>query len=428
MQKHVQKPLDSSMIPLDDPEFYLDDPYTICRRVRAEDPVFWHDRLKFWMLTKQEDVRFVGNSDLFTAGQGVVLDNIINGTSVDSLFPAGAENLSTLDPPRQQALRKMLAPMLSVKAMKRMEPRVRTRSRELLDKLPVDTAFDWMEKYAVPLPLILICELLGISNVRMHEFKEWSDIFIEAAGGSDEERTAHFDRCMDELWRFLGNEIEIQRKKPVGGIISYLPGAEIDGERLSTESILSMCVLLLVAGNETTRSGLTAMAHLLAQHPEQYERLVADPSLCASAVEETLRYFTISNGFFRIAREDVVLRGKLIRKGDPVYMFLPAANRDDEIFQDPDVFDVARPRGHAAFGLGFHHCAGNLVARLELRVSLEEMIKRFSRIELAGQPVRRRSTVNNSYNALPVRLSAHNGCQAGPGRATGRIHQTRRKS
>lgn len=399
----LQVPLDDKLVRIDDPDFYLNDPYPVYKRMRNEDPVFWHESLKCWILSKQKDIRFVGSSDKFTAEKGVVIDHIKNGTRLEAVFPPGAELIPAMDPPRQKELRNIIAPALNMKAMKDLEPKIRAMAGDLLDKIPPGEAIDWMQVLAIPLPLLVISELLGLRELNLEKFKEWSDVFIARSGETTQAEKDHFEKCIGELWAFMSAEIEAKKAQPDrgGDLISLLVDADV-----SDATVLATCQLLLIAGNETTRNGLTAEMHLLAEHPDQYQSLLENPSLCASAVDETLRHFTVSMGFFRTALEDVELRGKVIKKGQPVYMFNPPANRDEEVYSNPDAFDVGRPRNHVAFGAGFHHCAGNLLARLEMRVVFEEVVKRFAAVEMAGDPRRVPSIVNNMYRALPVKLTA----------------------
>jgi cytochrome P450 len=260
-----------------------------------------------------------------------------------------------------------------------------------------------VDEVAVPLPLLVIADLLGIPGDDRDAFKKWSDLLIEAATEFTEENMS----AALELFQYFGAVIEERRGKPGTDLVSVLINGEVDGERLTEAELLGFCMTLLVAGNETTRNLLSGGTRALAEHPDQLARLTADLDNLPTAVDELLRWVTPVMTFCRTATRDAQIGDQPIAAGDYVLLLYASANRDERVFGDTaGVLDLRRsPNPHVGFGFGEHFCLGAGLARMEARVLLDELLRRFTRIELAGEPDRVASVLMNSLQRLPVVLS-----------------------
>ena len=407
MQSTAKTALDPDLVRLEDADFYLDDPHAVFERMRAEAPVFWYAPVGFWVVTRQEEIKEVSKSPKFTSKYGTIINDYKYAQVVRNEFlEKGAEFLTYLDPPRHTAMRKIINPSFGAAMVSRLEGRVRAIVGDILDAVPPDGAIDFVRTVALPVPLTVIAELLGLRAYDIGQLGRWSDYFMSAGHAVEQEQIQVFGERVEAMRAYFREEIEAQRKEPQDGVIAELLSAEVGGERFDDESLVAFCQLLLVAGNETTRSSLAAQMHLLIENPEQLARLSRDPSLCARAAEETIRYFTPTIGFMRVATEDLTIGDQLIKEGQPVYMIYASGNRDEAVFENPNAYDVARRNSaaHCGFGAGWHFCVGAALARLEIRVVFEELLKRWSGFELRGDPIRTRSILNNAYVSLPVRL------------------------
>lgn len=407
MQTAEQQTLDHTIVRLEDPQFYLDNPHAVYARMRKEAPVFWYEPLGFWAVTRQEEIKEVAKGMQFSSNYGTIINDFRYDQIVKNEFlEQGAEFLVFIDPPRHTAMRKIINPSFGPAMIARLEDKIRTLAGEILDKIPSGETIDFVQTVSAPVPIIVIAELLGLREYDTGTLQQWSDDFISNGNAVSHEELSEFAERVGEMRQFFRDEIEAQRTDPQSGVISELITAEVDGERLDVESLIAFYQLLLVAGNETTRNSLSAQMHLLLQHSDQLQRLREDPSLCVTAADETVRYFTPVIGFMRVAREDLTLGGQQIKKNDPVYMVFASGNRDEAVFDNPNTYDVGRPKnpGHVGFGFGWHFCVGASLARMEIKVVYEELLKRFPRFELAGEAVRGESILVNIYASLPVKL------------------------
>jgi cytochrome P450 len=309
-----------------------------------------------------------------------------------------------MDPPRHNRHRKLVMGAFTKQRIAALEPRVREIAKRSLDALDPAAPVEFVEQVAVPMPMIVIAELLGVPASDFADFRRWSDAMIEAGGGDLTPATA---ANVAELLQYVVRVADERRRRPQDDLISLLVEAEVEGERLSDPEVGMFCLTLLVAGNETTRNLVSGGALALARHAPQRERLLADPGLLPNAVEEMLRFVSPVRNFARHATEDCELRGKTIREGDALVLFYGSANRDEAVFgDDAEHFDVAREsaRRHLAFGFGEHLCLGASLARLEGRVMFEELLARWPHFELAGEPEPLRSSLMNGLVRMPVAL------------------------
>ena len=389
----------------DDPQFYLADPHAVFKRLRAEDPLAWYEAGEFWCATKHADVRAVSaNPRIFSSAHGTQIFEV--AIRRDGGQPENAENMATaliqMDPPAHNQHRKLLIQGLTSRAVEKLEPRIREITRQSLDVISPGETADFVEHVAIPLPMLVIAELLGVPTEDRHRFRVWSDIMIEAGGGGVNEKIL---ATITEIYRYFADQLEEHRTSPRDDILSILLAAEVDGQKLTQGDILMFCMVLLVAGNETTRNLISGGALALLEHPDQKQRLVDERELIPNAVEEMLRWVTPVMNFVRRATTDTELRGRKIANGDYIALFYGSANRDEEVFgDDADVFDIGRENAsqNLAFGHGEHLCMGAPLARLEARVMFEELLARFPNLELAAPVQRLPSVLINGIVEMPV--------------------------
>ena len=288
---------------------------------------------------------------------------------------AGASALSTslisTDPPRHRPLRALVEQAFTPKQVRALEPRI----AELVDELltPVSGRLDFVRDFAEPLPVIVIAEILGIPAGERAAFKRWSDAVVTGDPSGSQ-----------EMARYFGKLIEQRRADPGGDLISGLIAAQLDGEHLDTQELLGFCMLLLVAGNETTTNLLANAVLCWHDHPEALEAVRADRTLLPGTVEEVLRFRSPVQSMYRVTATDVELGGLSLPEGSPVLAWIGAANRDPAQFDAPDTFNPARtPNRHLAFGQGIHFCLGAPLARLEARLALDAVLDRLPGLQLA---------------------------------------------
>jgi cytochrome P450 len=317
---------------------------------------------------------------------------------------ASAPSILRMDPPRHNLHRKLVMGAFTPRRIAALEPRIREIAKRSLDAIDPRAPVDFVEQIAIPLPMYVIAEMLGVSSDDYGAFRRWSDAMIEAGGGDITPKTA---ATVGELIRYVLDVAERRRRDPHDDLISIITLAELEGERLTDAEIGMFCLTLLVAGNETTRNLVSGGGLLLARHPDQREKVLADPGLLPNAIEEMLRVVSPVRNFARVATEDTELRGKRIRKGEMLVLFYASANRDEEVFgAHTDAFDVTRAsaRRQIAFGFGEHLCLGASLARLEARVMFEELFARWPRFALAGDPDPLLSILMNGLVHMPVVL------------------------
>jgi cytochrome P450 len=378
--------------------------------LRREDPVHWNPEpdggAGFWAVTRYEDIRHVHrNVDVFSSE--------IGGTSLEDLDEdqiKARKSMIDMDPPRHDQLRGLIARRFTPRAVHVWEDQVRTVTREVLDRALPLGEFDFVAEIASEIPMQVFAEILGIPQ---EERRVIIDIGDRLLGNQDPEYKVPEDDAhrnlpfsspaaleMFEFGRRLAAE---RRKHPSDDIITQLAF-----EPLTQQEFDTYFVLLATAGNETTRHTITHGLLALLEHPEEMERLRADASLGKPAAEEMLRWATPVHHFRRTAAVDTELGGKDIKAGDKVTTWFVSGNRDESVFDDPFRFDAGRtPNPHMAFGPGgIHHCMGAHLAKMEIRITFEELLSRTTDIELTGPPERLRSNFFNGIKRLPVRVSA----------------------
>jgi len=384
---------------LDDPEFYLADPDAAFRWLRERAPVYWCERARLWAISTHADILAVArNPETFCSGRGVLIHDGVRGGTLTEAPPS----IIYMDPPHHNRYRKLVSRAFTPGMVAGLEGRIRAIARESLDAIRPGATHDFVEAVAVPLPMLVIAEMLGVGDEDRGAFKRWSDAIIAAADtGASPESMQH----VGELFAYFYAQLGERRARPHQDLLSALAAAEVDGERLADEELLMFCMTLLVAGNETTRNLISGGAKALMEFPDQLRALVEDPARVPGAVEEMLRWVTPIRSFARTATRDTEIRGQRIAAGDYVLQLYASGNRDENVFgPTADVFDVARVSEpmHVAFGSGEHFCLGASLARLEARVLFEERLTRFPDFSLAGEVVPLRSTLMNGLVRMPV--------------------------
>ena len=387
---------------LTDPSFYAGDPHPVYTRLRREAPVFWCAEGQFWALSRYEDVRRVGHDTaLFSSRRGTLLSD---GRARDAGGPhaPGARHLMRSDPPDHTMLRKIVARSFTPRMIASLEDRARVIARDLFDQIDGTAVTDVVAALSAPLTTFVIAELMGVPRDRWAEFWTWTDSAIAQvdAGRNDPALAGH----ISDLMTFFGELLEQRRRQPADDIVSDLVAGELHGQPLTELDLLTYCKFLLVAGTETTRNLISSGTALLSEFPEQRRLLIDSTELIPGAVEEMLRITSPVLAFCRTATADTEIRGQRIAAGDYVALLYASANRDEDIWPDPDRFDVTRrqARPHVAFGFGAHVCLGANLARMEARVLFEELLRAFPDFQVTGPAVRGKSTLVAIVEQLPA--------------------------
>ena len=350
------------------------DPYPYYAELRREHPVFPVEAFSGLAISRYEDVSYVLNNQALFSSDGFGQTNI-NGRETKMLISA--------DPPDHTPLRGLVNKAFTPRMIADLEPRIREVTNELLDAAAERGDMDLIDDVAIPLPVTIIAEILGVEPAHQEKFKKWSDSVV-AVKMTQEDMEAH-EVLMQEFIDYFGVVIEERRKEPKNDMISLLVQAEKQEEALSADELITFTLLLLVAGNETTTNLIGNMMRALLAHPDQLEAVRNDRSLITNTIEEALRYDAPVQWLFRRATEDLEIAGTAIPKDTIVLPIFASANRDDSKFQDAERFDITRnTQGHMAFGHGIHFCLGAPLARLEGAIALEAMLSRLDNIEHAG--------------------------------------------
>ena len=379
----------------------LADPYPIYHRLQTRDPVHRSRFIKGWVLSRHEDINAVlrdhrrfGNDRVSTRDPNLRFD------------PEEPRSMLYRDPPDHTRLRSLVSKAFTPRAVRDLRPRIEKIADDLLDRLDGADSFDVIDAIAYPLPVAVISEMLGVPEDERGPFREWSnDASLSIEPLLDERRMASSQDTLTRLRDYFSDLANRRRDDPGDDLISALTQIEDEGDSLTHEELQLMLVLLLVAGNETTRNLVGNGMLSLLRNPDQLDRLRRDPDLIGGAVEELTRYDSPVQMDGRSVREDTEVAGVRLERGQYLMLLLGAANRDPEVFDDPDVLDVSRERSpHLGYGRGIHHCLGAPLARMEAEIMLGKLIERFPNIRLAGTPQRRRQIVLRGLSSLPVRI------------------------
>ena len=399
--------------PLTDPTF-LEDPYPVYHRMRQQDPVYWSDALGHWVLTRYDDVLAAARHPALSSAR--TEDSVraqLRGSdpALVADFTRSITGMMVVkDGPEHHRLRVLGNHAFTPSALRRWQAVIERVVDDLLDAALPRGRMDLIDDLARPLPAIVIADLFGIPPQDRDRFHHWSMAsarFFGGAVGDAEQAARAANEAVRQLERYFRDLLQERQRRPGDDLMSLLLEGQAEG-RLTAEEVTSQCILLLNAGHLTTMDQFGNTVLALLKHPGQWRRLRDEPALVRSAVEEGLRYDGAVLLLQRIAREDLMLRGQTIRKGDLVYLSLGAANRDPEVFSEPDRFDVGRSDNrHLAFGVGPHLCLGMTLARRELEVPLGRLVQRLPRLRLDEErPLRRRagSLAFRGLESLPVRF------------------------
>ncbi len=385
-----------------DPEFVAD-PYPTYHRLRTEDPVH-RSPLGFWVLTRYDDVVMTLRDPRFAK------EAIAGFVAARFGIEMPIERLSMLDrdPPDHTRLRGLVNKAFTPRVVERLRPHIQGIVDRLLDAVEDRRSMDLIEDFAYPIPVTVICEMLGVPMDDRAKFKEWGLAIARGLDAlllpTDSEVTTKSAAARAALGDYFRALIAERRAAPRADMLSDLIAAEEAGDKLSEEELLSTCILILIAGHETTVNLIGNGTLALLRHPAELQRLRETPGLVNTAVEELLRFDGPVQRTARIPSEDVVIRGREIKQGEMVMPFIGAADRDPAQFPDPDRLDLGRAENrHIAFGWGIHFCVGAPLARVEGQIALGTLVRRLPKLALAtDRPVFRQSLTLRGLSALPV--------------------------
>jgi len=386
-------------------------PHELFKEMRAKCPVHWTSEITeypeedgYWSITRADDVREISlDWETYSSAHGITaLTNAIMPVELISAMFIG------MDPPKHDRLKQLFQRGFTPKRIAEHEDAIRAITIGVLDRLDGRETCDLVTDVARPVVSRVIGSFMGIPP---EDDEIWARLMNNTLGAGDPDMNPEgvqsvMERDVPEIFARCGQLIAERREQPTDDLTSVLVHAEVDGERLEEHEIVMGFFLLVAAGNDSTKATYCAGMRALMENPEQKQMLVDDPALIPGTVEEALRMYPAFAHFRRTATRDVELNGKQIRKGDKIVMWYVSSNRDETRYEDPDRFDVTRDPEHQAFGAGGRHfCLGAALARLELRVLLEETLARYPKIELAGTPQYAESPFINQLKTLPVRLN-----------------------
>jgi len=407
-----QTPLDEVRVA--DRENFLDGPpLELFRRLRSECPVHWTDGITefpdedgFWSVTTADDVYEVSRDwQTFSSERGgfTALKSAILALDLQQAMFIG------MDPPKHDRIKALFQRGFTPKRIAEHEDAIRAITVEVLDRLEGRETCDLVTDVAQPVVARVIGSFMGLAP---EEDEMWANLMNAIVGAGDPDATPEgaqvvMEREVPKVFERCNELIAERRETPTDDLTSVLVHAEIDGERLEDHEIVMGFFLLMAAGNDSTKATYCSGMRALMENPEERRKVIEDPSLVASAVEEALRMFPAFAHFARTAIHDTELHGQSIREGEKLVMWYPSSNRDETRYEDPDRFDVNRNPEHQAFGAGGRHfCLGTALARLELRILIEETLARFPDMEIAGTPRYVESGFANQLKTLPVRLGS----------------------
>ena len=410
LQRHAREeafamPLD--MIDVTKPRLFQDD--TIghyFERLRRDDPVHWHSNNyygPFWSVTRYEDIMQVDiHHELFSSDwtQGGI--SLFNAPIDDRL-----QMFIAMDPPKHDAQRKSVSPIVAPGNLAALQASIRQRTANVLDSLPLGETFNWVERVSIELTTQMLATLFDFPFEDRKLLTRWSDVATSVPGTdhvteSPESRRAELAQCLAYFTRLWNERVNRPGGHDLVSMLAHSPATR----DMSPREYLGNLLLLIVGGNDTTRNSMSGGVLAMHEHPAQAAKLRANPGLIESMVPEIIRWQTPLPHMRRTAMADTEVGGKAIKKGDKLAMWYLSGNRDASAIDDPDDFivDRARPRQHLSFGFGIHRCVGNRLAEMQLKILWEEILPRFSAIEVVGPPLRTKSNFVRGFTELPVQL------------------------
>jgi cholest-4-en-3-one 26-monooxygenase len=410
-ERKMERVMQLSDINLTDPDiFQRGVPHDMFKLLRREAPVFWHTETNgpgFWAITKYADLKEVSkNPALFSSErQGTLLRD---PTPHDLVMVQSI--MLNMDPPKHRRYRTLVNKAFTPRMVNNLHGRIREMVRDIINRVIEKGEADFVDDIAAPLPMLVICEMMGVPDEdrrRIYEIGNrmvgFDDPDLQPDGKPMPQND--FEGAAADMFLYANKLLEKARTHPADDLGTALVNAELDGHKLSDTDFNFFFLLLLIAGNETTRTVTTNGMLALIEHPDQLRDLRNDLSLLPTAVEEILRYAPPVHTFRRTATAATELRGQRIKENDKLMMWYPSVNHDEEVFDNPDAFDIRRsPNEHLSFGIGEHYCLGANLARLELNEIFRGILKRVHDIELTAAPRRLRSTFINGVKEMRVRF------------------------
>jgi cytochrome P450 len=376
-------------------------------RLRKEDPIHYTAESEwgpYWSVTRFDDIVAIDTNHQVFSSDAHLGGITIRDMDDDFILPM----FIAMDQPKHDVQRKTVSPSVSPARLMELEPIIRERAAALLDSLPIGEEFNWVDKISIELTTQMLATLFDFPFEDRRKLTRWSDVAtaIEGAGiiENEDQRRAELLECLEY---FTGLWNQRVNAPPGNDLISMLAHGE-HTRNMEPMEYLGNLILLIVGGNDTTRNSLTGGLLALSQNPDQFDKLRANPELIPSMVSEIIRWQTPLAHMRRTALADFEIGGKTIKKGDKVIMWYVSGNRDETVIKDPDAFiiDRERPRHHMSFGFGIHRCVGNRLAEMQLRIVWEEVLKRFPKIDVVGEPTRVYSAFVKGYETLPVVIPA----------------------
>jgi cytochrome P450 len=375
------------------PQVWVDDPHEVYRELREKHPVHHVEERDLWVVSRYDDVlTMLRSPERFSSASGVV----------PSGYAPESPTIITSDPPIHTPIRKAVSRAFTPKRMAAIEPVIRQLARDLVAQLPSAGEVDAFSAFSALLPYQVMAELLGLEPETYDVLKRCGDVIVYSS---------HFDpeameRASRELSEFLAESCARRRNAPGDNLMSVLLSSTPDDDAPGEEDVVALCFLLTLAGTETTTSAIGLALMILDEFTAERQRIVADRSLLATAVDEMMRWDSPVQGLSRVTTEPIPLHGTVIPEGARVHMLFASANRDPTMFEAPDRFDILRaPNPHLGFGFGIHHCLGASLARTELRVGLAEFLTRFPHYRVCREDVvRLHSDTNRGFRQLPIVL------------------------
>ncbi len=392
-------------------------PHEVWTKLRAEEPVCWWDKtdgLPFWAITKHEDIIEISKQpEKFINGPRITISHEPEPPPSDDPMANFPPTLIQMDNPQHSIFRELIAKRFTPRYLKSVGHDVEVIGKEIVDNLLEKSEggegeCDFVAEVSAPLPIAVIGWLLGVPKEDWPMLFDWTNAIIGA--GDPEYNVGDMDPVEQgrakivKLFTYYAKLIEEKEKNPDDALVSHINAMRVDGKPLELMDKLSWCLIITVAGNETTRNATSGGMLGLIEHQSQLRKCQQDMSLLPGCIEEMIRWATPIIHFAREATCDYELRGKTIKKGDALALFYPSANRDEEIFEDPFDFRIDRnPNRHLSFGIGEHFCVGSHLARMEMIVAYRHLIPRLQEVELAGPPERLWSSLVGGVKHLPIR-------------------------
>ena len=395
------------------------DPYPLYRRLREQDPVHWDPFLHTWVVTRYADVTTVLLT--FSADRTPTPDQMraIGLGSIEPIAEVMIKQMLFMDAPAHTRLRKLCSAAFTPRRVETMASLIEDTANGLIDRVAASGRMEVIADFASPFPAIVTAGLLGVPVEDHQQLKAWSADFAEMLGNfqHNPDRVGHVLRTVEDMTAYFHDAIRQQERNPHDGLIRSLMDAEVEGQRLTEEEVIANTIVTMVGGQETTTNLIGNGLLTLLRQPDHLADLRDTPAIIESAVEELLRYESPSQHTARLAPHDVMLGGKLIRKGDAVMAVMAAGNRDPERFPDPDRLDLRRQDNrHLAFGWAAHFCFGAPLARLEGQIAFATLLRRLPGLALTDEPLAWRENLGlRGLKALPVTFRP----AAGPDTAEG---------